>query len=110
MSLTTTSARPASFKAATTFEPMNPAPPVTRSIRDPVAVTAAVWGAFLCPRPAGHATLGLAPISARFLADKPKRSFGGRFPGWTGPQKPGYRLPVSQPEMNNKANAAASEA
>ena len=33
-SLTTTSVRPASFKAATTFEPMNPAPPVTKSIRD----------------------------------------------------------------------------
>jgi hypothetical protein len=28
------SVRPASFRAATTFEPINPAPPVTRSIRD----------------------------------------------------------------------------
>jgi ADP-L-glycero-D-manno-heptose 6-epimerase len=33
-SLTAMSVRPASFKAATTFEPINPAPPVTRSIRD----------------------------------------------------------------------------
>ena len=33
-SLTTMSVRPASFRAATTFEPINPAPPVTKSIRD----------------------------------------------------------------------------
>ena len=33
-SLTTMSVRPASLRAATTFEPINPAPPVTRSIRD----------------------------------------------------------------------------
>src|SRR3954464_12163464 len=33
-SLTTTSLLPASLRAATTFEPMNPAPPVTNSIHD----------------------------------------------------------------------------
>src|SRR3954468_9697140 len=34
---TATSARPASFKAATTFDPINPAPPVTSSIVSPSA-------------------------------------------------------------------------
>src|SRR6266849_7201852 len=33
VSLTTTSVCPASFRSATTFDPMNPAPPVTSNIR-----------------------------------------------------------------------------
>src|SRR5215207_5561559 len=35
-SLTTMSLRPASFRLATTFDPMNPAPPVTNSIPTPL--------------------------------------------------------------------------
>src|SRR5678815_147263 len=37
-SLTTMSLRPASFRLATTFDPMNPAPPVTNSIPTPLGV------------------------------------------------------------------------
>src|SRR5580700_7494347 len=38
MSLTAMSLRPASLRLATTFDPMNPAPPVTNNIDRPVAV------------------------------------------------------------------------
>src|SRR6266851_9221157 len=51
-SQTTTSARPASFNAATTFDPIKPAPPVTSNI----PVPALIVGCQLCPSPARQAT------------------------------------------------------
>src|SRR5713226_7832219 len=51
-SQTTTSARPASFNAATTFDPIKPAPPVTSNIRYP----ALDLGSQLCPTAAQQAT------------------------------------------------------
>src|SRR5580700_11258665 len=39
VSLTTTSVRPASLRSATTFDPMKPAPPVTKSIETPSSFT-----------------------------------------------------------------------
>src|ERR1700730_7237315 len=52
-SQTTTSARPASFNAATTFDPIKPAPPVTSNMRYPALIV----GCQLCPSPARQATL-----------------------------------------------------
>src|SRR5260221_1092048 len=52
MSQTVTSARPASFNAATTFDPIKPAPPVTSSIPN----LALIVRRQLCPRPARQAT------------------------------------------------------
>src|SRR6266404_3602876 len=51
-SQTTTSARPASFNAATTFDPIKPAPPVTSNIRYPALIV----GCQLCPSPVRQAT------------------------------------------------------
>src|SRR5216684_2874095 len=51
-SLTATSARPASFNAATTFDPIKPAPPVTSNIPCPALIV----GCQLCPSPARQAT------------------------------------------------------
>src|ERR1700694_4324158 len=52
MSHTATSARPASFNAATTFDPIKPAPPVTSNIPYPALIV----GCQLCPSPARQAT------------------------------------------------------
>src|SRR5882762_2616415 len=52
-SQTTTSARPASFNAATTFDPIKPAPPVTSNIPYPALIVQRQ----LCPSPARQATL-----------------------------------------------------
>src|SRR6202171_2839882 len=49
---TTTSARPASFNAATTFDPIKPAPPVTSNIPYPALIV----GYQLCPSPGRQAT------------------------------------------------------
>src|SRR5258708_29872926 len=51
-SQTTTSARPASFNAATTFDPIKPAPPVTSNIPYPALIV----GCQLCPSPGRQAT------------------------------------------------------
>ena len=51
-SQTATSARPASFNAATTFDPIKPAPPVTSNIRCPALAV----GCQLCPTTARPAT------------------------------------------------------
>ena len=48
----TTSLRPASFNAATTFDPIKPAPPVTSNM----SVPALMIYRHLCPRPARRAT------------------------------------------------------
>src|SRR5882757_10319200 len=49
---TATSARPASFNAATTFDPIKPAPPVTSNIPVPALIVRRQ----LCPSPARQAT------------------------------------------------------
>jgi hypothetical protein len=41
--LTAMSVRPASLRLATTFDPMNPAPPVTNNIDRPLAVEVGVF-------------------------------------------------------------------
>src|SRR6266702_7382259 len=51
-SQTATSPRPASFNAATTFDPIKPAPPVTSNIPYPALDV----GCQLCPSPAQQAT------------------------------------------------------
>src|SRR5216683_6170715 len=51
-SQTTTSARPASFSAATTFDPIKPAPPVTSNMPSPALIVRCQ----LCPSPAPQAT------------------------------------------------------
>src|SRR6202011_5929249 len=50
-SQTATSARPASFSAATTFDPIKPAPPVTSNIASPSQIRGQ-----LCPTPNPQAT------------------------------------------------------
>ncbi len=49
---TATSPCPASLRRATRFDPMKPAPPVTKNMPYPETVRAAA--ALLCPSPAGH--------------------------------------------------------
>src|SRR6201747_2026424 len=51
ISQTTTSARPASLSAATTFDPIKPAPPVTSNMKFPALDV----GCQLCPSPARQA-------------------------------------------------------
>src|SRR3954470_11265566 len=53
-SQTATSARPASFNAATTFDPIKPAPPVTSNMLSPALIVTVQ----LCPSPARQATWG----------------------------------------------------
>src|SRR5262249_39453820 len=57
-SLTTTSVRPASLRLATTFDPINPAPPVTSSIKQPSCAS----GARVNFRPAAPAAPSFAPL------------------------------------------------
>ena len=63
-SQTTTSARPASFNAATTFDPIKPAPPVTSNMPIPALIVRRQ----LCPSPAGRQLgfIGVVKTRARF--------------------------------------------
>ena len=70
-SLTAMSVRPASFRAATTFDPMNPAPPVTKIMRIPPPDVATV-------APAAFAALPL-PEAGRW------RNVGGVRKAWWEP-------------------------
>src|SRR4051812_16376469 len=72
-SLTTTSLRPASFNAATTFDPIKPAPPVTSNMPTPALIVRRQ----LCPTPARQATWVIPFGEGR----NPPR---GRFTSWRG--------------------------
>ena len=72
-SLTTTSVRPASLRLATMFEPMKPAPPVTKII----PIRRAGIPAFLCLRASPGATCGRR-------RGKRERLENGRAARWTG--------------------------
>src|SRR5207253_2105923 len=86
-SLTTMSLRPASLRAATTFEPMNPAPPVTKSIHDLLLFG---FGATFAPDRTGTQRTR-APSAAILNGEKP--SSCGLF-GLDSPSRPGYRVPM----------------